>query len=201
VPGAAATVGIGFGAWMCVARGKVFCPVPYAWTKGVAADASMPLSKGLCGMSGQRRQQRQLAMARCLGLAMCRGASWTKVFATVTPMGAASPVEGVASPVLSSMGESPVHRGQAAVASGDVILFLKASLLKFVSASTSPSADAFASRRPVCGWRWGLCNVKSKLLRQGIWLDNDDMKRIPLLRGLVCFGGWALAGGGARVHV
>ena len=61
-------------------------------------------------------------------------------------MGTASPIEGVASPTLSSMGESLVHRGQAAVVSGDVILLLKVSLLKFVSASMSPSADGFASK-------------------------------------------------------
>jgi hypothetical protein len=39
------------------------------------------------------------------------GGSWEKVSAKVTPMGAASPVEGIASPTLSSLGESPVHRG------------------------------------------------------------------------------------------
>jgi hypothetical protein len=37
--------------------------------------------------------------------------------------------------------------------------------------------------------------VKSELLCQGTWLDNDDMRRIPLLCGLDCFGGWALVGG------
>jgi hypothetical protein len=130
-------------------------------------------------------------VARCLGLAMCCMTYWAKVSATMTPMGTASHVESVASPALSSMGESSVHRGQATVASGDIILFQKASLLKFVSASTSPSVDAFASRRPVCRWwwKWGLCNVESELLRQGMWLGNDDMRRIPLLGGLVRFGG------------
>jgi hypothetical protein len=47
----------------------------------------------------------------------CAGGSWAKVSATVTPMGVASPVEGVASPALSSLGESPVHHGQVTVAS------------------------------------------------------------------------------------
>jgi hypothetical protein len=42
--------------------------------------------------------------------------------------------------------------------------------------------------------------VKSELLRQGTWLDNDDMRQIPF-RGLVCFGGWAKDGGRAEVHV
>lgn len=88
-------------------------------------------------------------MARCLSLAMCCETYWAKVSTTMTPMGAASPVEDVASPALSSMDESPVHRGHATVMSGDIILFLKASLLKFVLALTS--ADAFTSRCPMCG--------------------------------------------------
>jgi hypothetical protein len=43
----------------------------------------------------------------------------------------------------------------------------------------------------------GFCNVKSKLLCQGIWLGNDNMRRTSLLRGPECFedraktGGWA----------
>jgi hypothetical protein len=45
------------------------------------------------------------------------GGSSAKVLAMVTPMGVASAVEGVASPTLSSLGESPVHRRQATVAS------------------------------------------------------------------------------------
>jgi hypothetical protein len=47
----------------------------------------------------------------------------------------------------------------------DVTPFLKASCLKFVSASMLPSVAAFASRHLDCGWRWGFCNVKSKLPR------------------------------------
>jgi hypothetical protein len=50
--------------------------------------------------------------ARC-----CARGSWAKVSAMVTPMGTASPVEGIASPTLSSLGESSVHRGQTTVAS------------------------------------------------------------------------------------
>jgi hypothetical protein len=55
----------------------------------------------------------------CLEVSARRGAwgSWAKVSAMVTPMGAAFPVEGIASPTLSSLGESLVHRGQATVAS------------------------------------------------------------------------------------
>jgi hypothetical protein len=43
--------------------------------------------------------------------------------------------------------------------------------------------------------------LKSKLLHQGMWLGNDDMRRTPpppLPCGLVLFGGWANAGGGAE---
>jgi hypothetical protein len=47
---------------------------------------------------------------------LCWGGSWAKISATVTPMGAASPVEGIASPTLSSLGENLVHREQATVA-------------------------------------------------------------------------------------
>jgi hypothetical protein len=56
------------------------------------------------------------------------------------PMDVASPVEGVASPALSSLGESPVHRGQVTVASR--CHSLKTSLLKFVLAMTLPSVVA-----------------------------------------------------------
>jgi hypothetical protein len=37
----------------------------------------------------------------------------------------------------------------------------------------------------------GFCNVKSELLRQGMWLGNDDMRRTSLLRGSECFEGRA----------
>jgi hypothetical protein len=39
--------------------------------------------------------------------------------------------------------------------------------------------------------------VKSKLLRHGMWLGNDDVGRTPLLRGLVCFEDEAFGGGRA----
>jgi hypothetical protein len=41
----------------------------------------------------------------------------------------------------------------------------------------------------------GLCNVKSKLLHQRMWLNNDDSCRDPLLRGLVCFRGLGICRG------
>jgi hypothetical protein len=46
----------------------------------------------------------------------------------------------------------------------------------------------------------GACIVKSKLLRQGMWLGNDDVGRTPLLCGLVCFEDEAFGGGGAVVQ-
>jgi hypothetical protein len=45
------------------------------------------------------------------------------------------------------------------------------------------------------------CSVKSKLLRQGMWLGNDDVRRTPLHRGLDCFGGFSFAEGGAEDQV
>jgi hypothetical protein len=56
------------------------------------------------------------SLLRGFGQTLCWGGSWAKVSATVTPMGAASPVEGIASPTLSSLGENLVHREQATVA-------------------------------------------------------------------------------------
>jgi hypothetical protein len=34
-----------------------------------------------------------------------------------------------------------------------------------------------------------------------MWLDNDDMRRIPLLRGLNCFGGWAIDARGRMIKL
>jgi hypothetical protein len=66
------------------------------------------------------------------------------------------PVEGIAFPSTVFHGRKPDPSWTSDGGVPDVIPFLKASLLKFVSATTSPSFDAFASRRPVCGWRKGL---------------------------------------------
>jgi hypothetical protein len=44
----------------------------------------------------------------------------------------------------------------------------------------------------------GFCNVKSELLRQGMWLGNDSMRRTSLLRGLECFEGRAKTRGSAE---
>jgi hypothetical protein len=44
----------------------------------------------------------------------------------------------------------------------------------------------------------GSCIGESKLLRQGMWLGNDDVGQAPLLCGLVCFEVEAVGGGGAE---
>jgi hypothetical protein len=77
-----------------------------------------------------------------LGQTLCWG-TWAK--ASATPVGAASrPVLRASdSPALSSVGENPVHLGQAMLASSTLLSFLKAPLLKFVSALTPPSVVPF----------------------------------------------------------
>jgi hypothetical protein len=74
-----------------------------------------------------------------LGLAMCWRTSWTKASATVTLVGVASPIEDVAFPSTVFHGQKP---GPSWTSDGgvlDVTPFLKALLLKFVSATASPS--------------------------------------------------------------
>jgi hypothetical protein len=77
------------------------------------------MSQNLHHYAGRRVSGDDGGSLLCLEVSARRDAwgSWAKVSAMVTPMGAASPVEGIASPTLSSLGESPVHRGQATVAS------------------------------------------------------------------------------------
>jgi hypothetical protein len=72
----------------------------------------------------------------------------------VTSVGATFRVEGVAFPstVIHERKPGPSRTGGGGVP--DVTTFLMASLLKLVSATPPPSVDAFASRRPVCGWVW-----------------------------------------------
>jgi hypothetical protein len=76
-----------------------------------------------------------------------------KASATVTLVGVASPIEDVAFPSTVFHGQKPGPSCDGGVL--DVTPFLKALLLKFVSATASPSVFAFVSRRLVCGWRWG----------------------------------------------
>jgi hypothetical protein len=91
------------------------------------------------------------------------------------------PVESVALPSTGFLGQKP---GPSRTCDGgipDVTTFLKASLLKFVSATTSPFGCCF--RFSATGMRVEVrtCSVKSKL-SQGMWLNNDDVTRAPLLR-------------------
>lgn len=69
-------------------------------------------------------------------------------------MGVTFPVEGVTFPHHCL----PWEKYSLSQTSDDEVLgvfpFLKASLLKLVSAIMSPMVDAFASQRLVCGWRW-----------------------------------------------
>jgi hypothetical protein len=90
-------------------------------------------SAQLCGCCGSRRVDDPLdgyvwvvwaavaaevvALSRVPDRTLCWGFSWAKALATATPMGAASPIEGVGSPALSSVGETLVHLGPATVAS------------------------------------------------------------------------------------
>jgi hypothetical protein len=68
---------------------------------------------------------------RCAG-----GFSWAKALATVTPLGAASPIEGVVFPSYVFRGQKPGPPWTGDVGVPDVTPFLKASLLKFVSATS-----------------------------------------------------------------
>jgi hypothetical protein len=84
--------------------------------------------------------------------------SWAKALAKMTPLGAASPIEGVVFPsfVLRGRKPGPPRTGDDGVL--DVTPFPKASLLKFVSTTSSPSVVAFVFRAPVCVWRWRLAS-------------------------------------------
>jgi hypothetical protein len=121
----------------------------------LTADVSMTHWMGLCKPWRRRRPWTSLSMLR----ASC-------------------------SPVLSSVGESPVHLGSATVASsmsplpegvatevylGDVVAF----------------GGYFRVSSPVLRVEEGACIGKSELLRQMIWLGNNDAGRAPLLHGLV----------------
>jgi hypothetical protein len=62
-----------------------------------------------------------------------RGVSWAKALATVMPLGAASPIEGVMFPSFVFRGRKPGPPRTGNDGIPDVTPFLKASLLKFVS--------------------------------------------------------------------
>jgi hypothetical protein len=87
---------------------------------------------------------------------LCLGTSWAKASATVMPMGVASPVEVTTFPRTDFHWRKLGPSRTCDDGIPDVAPFLKALLLKFVSAMPSPLVDAFASWRPLCGWRLGL---------------------------------------------
>jgi hypothetical protein len=74
----------------------------------------------------------------------------------VTFVGATFSVEGVAFPstVFHERKPDPSRTSDGGILG--VTTFLMASLLNLVSATPPPSIDAFAPRRPVCGWVWAL---------------------------------------------
>jgi hypothetical protein len=95
-------------------------------------------------------------LSRGLGRTLCWGFTWAKALATATLLGAASPVEGVVFPsfVFRGRKSGPPRTGDDGIP--DVTPFLKASLLKFVSATSPPSVVAFVFWVPICVWRWRL---------------------------------------------
>lgn len=115
----------------------------------LATGASLALWMGLCGLVGRRRLWR-CALSQGPGRTLCWGFSWAKALATTTLLGAASPVEGVVFPsfVFRPRKPGPPRTDDDGVL--DVTPFLKASLLKFVSATSSPSMVAFVFWVPVC---------------------------------------------------
>jgi hypothetical protein len=91
-------------------------------------------------------------LSRGPGQVLRSGFSWAKALATTTTLGVASPVEDIVSPIIVFCGRKP---GPSRTGDGgvlDVTPFLKASLLKFVSATSSPSVVAFVFQaRFACG--------------------------------------------------
>lgn len=76
-----------------------------------------------------------------------------KASATVTPVGITSLVVSVAFLSTVFHGRKLGTSRTSDDGSPNVTPFMEDSLLKFVSATTLPSVDAFASRLPVCWWR------------------------------------------------
>lgn len=88
----------------------------------------------------------------------CIGAPWAKALATVMPVGVASPIQYVVFPALSSTNENQVHLGRVTVGVLNVMPFLKASLLEFVSAILL-SVDALCfSATSLCVTKGGLAS-------------------------------------------
>ncbi|NP_001132620.1 uncharacterized protein LOC100194094 [Zea mays] len=129
---------------------------PRCFATVVATDASLALWMGLCGLVGRRRRLWRCALSRGPGRMLCWGFSWAKALATATLLGAASPVEGVVFPSFVFHGRKPGPPRIGDDGIPDVTPFLKVSLLKFVSATSSPSVVAFVFWVPVCVWRWRL---------------------------------------------
>jgi hypothetical protein len=76
VPGASSVIDIGFGAWMCVAHGKVFYLIPYARTARVATNAALWLLRQLVRLCPSRRVLRGVRAATTKEAACCGPVSW-----------------------------------------------------------------------------------------------------------------------------
>jgi hypothetical protein len=140
----------------CGARGQVLpgslCPArgdgdQCSFVAAAAAGVSMP-------SEGFMRDVRMTAEAACFISRSWHDnvleISWAKASATVMPVDVASPIEGVAFPNTVFLGRKfgPSWTSDGGVL--DITRFLKVSLLKFISATTSPSVVIFASRHLVC---------------------------------------------------
>lgn len=147
-------------AWCCRCSTGTMGPAgggggPRCFATVVATDALLAFWMGLCGLFGRRRLWR-CALSRGPGRTLWWGFSWAKALATTTPLGAASLVEGVVFPSFVFRGRKPGPPRTGDDGVPDVTPFLKALLLKFVSATSLPSVVAFVFRVPVCVWRWRL---------------------------------------------
>jgi hypothetical protein len=144
-------------------------------------------------MLGQWRRHRLHALTWGPGLAICWGTSWTKASTTVMHVGIVSPVESVVfrSTIFYGWKLGPSQRSNDGVL--DVSPFLKASLLKFILAMTSPLVDAFASQHLVCGWRWGFTMWSRNYYVRGCGSTTMTWRKTHLLCGLDFFRGWANA--------
>jgi hypothetical protein len=128
------------GAWCCRCSAGTVGPAgggggPRCFATVVATGTSLALWIGLCGLVGRRRLWR-CALSRGPGRTLCWGFSWAKALATTTLLGAASPVEGVVLPSFVFRGRKPDPPRTDDDGVLDVTPFLKASLLKFVSATS-----------------------------------------------------------------
>jgi hypothetical protein len=155
---------------------------------------SVPLWKGVCGMSGWRRRWRLHAFSgvvvwRCVGDILGEWKPLRRWHPWVPLPLCGRHIPQHCLPERKSGSSRTSDDGVQ-----DVTPFLKALLLMFVSATTSPSDVSFASWRLVCEWRWGFaawsrsCCVRGCGSATMTWGETS-----PLWTGF-WFGGWAIVG-------